>query len=69
MVDTGLFDDPDEALDMWMSLFENVINEHLAWRESQEWWYEEINDATNIRNKFKEENDDDNYKMWRNKVI
>ncbi len=71
-----IFDDPDEALYMWMSLYENVINEHLPWRERHvkrekqpEWWCEEINDATNIRDKYKEENDDGNYKMWWNKVI
>ncbi len=29
----------------------------------------EINDATNIKDKYKEENGDDNYEMWRNKVI
>ncbi len=50
-----MFDDPDEALDMWMSLNENVINKRLPWRERHvklekqpEWWCEEINDATNI---------------------
>ncbi len=43
-----MFDNPDEALDMWMSLYENVINEHLSWRErcvkhikQPEWWCEE----------------------------
>ncbi len=28
----------------------------------------EINDATNIRDKYKDENDDDNHKIWQNKV-
>ncbi len=71
-----MFDDLDEALDIWMSLYENVINEQLPWRERRvkrekqpEWWCEEINDATNIRNKYKQENDDNNYKIWRNNVI
>ncbi len=66
-----MFVDPDEALDMWMSLHENVINEHLLWRErcvkcekQLEWWCKEMNDATKIRDKYKEENYDDNYKMW-----
>ncbi len=28
----------------------------------------EINDATNIKDKYKEENGDDNYEMWRNMI-
>ncbi len=58
---------------MWMSLYENGINKHLPWRErcvkqekQPEWWCEEINDATNIRDKYREEKVDVNYKMWRN---
>ncbi len=45
------------------------MNLYLIKHEKQpEWWCEEINDATNIRDKYKEENYA-NYTIWRNKVV
>ncbi len=29
------YDDPEDALDLWMSMIEGIIDEHAPWREKE----------------------------------
>lgn len=70
------FDDPDDTLDMFLSMLEGVIDEHAPWREKRvklekqpDWMSEDILNAINTRDKYVKVKDFENYKIWRNNVV
>ncbi len=70
------YDDPDNALDMWTSMIESIVDEHLPWQEKRvkhlkesEWMNEVVIHAINTRDKFVKSKDFDKYQTWRNKVV
>ena len=70
-----VFDDPDEILESWTDLFSNVVNSHLPIKQHRvknkqqpKWLTSEIMDAMKTRDRFKSVNEDEQYKIWRNKV-
>ena len=53
------FDDPNECLDTWITIFESVVNDHLPWREKRVkrpqqpyWMTSDIIEAMNKRNDY-----------------
>ena len=70
-----VFDDPDEILESWTDLFSNVVNSHLPIKQHRlknkqqpKWLTSEIMDAMKNQDRFKSVNEDEQYKIWRNKV-
>ncbi len=70
-----LFDDVDDALNMFVSLLEDVLNDHIPWREKRvkrlqqpDWMSEDILKAISTRDKLDRVQDNENYKIWHNKV-
>ncbi len=70
-----LFDDVDDALYMFVSLLEDVLNEHIPWREKcvkrlkqPDWMTEDILKAISTRYILYIVQDNENYKIWHNKV-
>ncbi len=71
-----LFNDVDAALDMFVSLLEYVLNDHIPWRERHvkrlkqpDWMLEDILKAISTRDKLDRVQDNENYKMWHNRVV
>ena len=65
----------DESLDLWMTLFNEVLNNHLPIKERRikhtgkpEWINEEILNAIKQHEHFRVK-DNTKYKFWRNKVV
>lgn len=71
-----MFTDPDDALDLWTSMVEGIINEHAPWREKRvkhpkqpEWMTSEILEAIITRDKYIKAKDHVNHRIWRNNVV
>ena len=65
------FDDPDDALDTFISLIEGVLNDHIPWREKRvkrvtqpQWMSNDILEAIDTRDKYVRQKDHANYKLW-----
>ena len=70
-----MFDDTNDAVETWSSLFLDVANKHLPLKQHRvkrkqqpKWIIGEIIDAIKTRDRYKSINDDTQYKIWRNKV-
>ena len=70
-----IYDDPNDAMDFFNTLFENVLNRHApkkakrVKRDLQPNWFTKTNDeAGKKRDFYKKRNDMDNYRFWRNKT-
>ena len=69
------FDDINDAVETWSSLFLDVVNLHLPMKQHRvkrkqqpKWITGEIIDAIKTRDRYKSINDNTQYKIWRNKV-
>ena len=70
-----MFDDTNDAVETWSSLFLDVVNKHLPLKQHRvkrkqqpKWITGEIIDAIKTRDRYKSINDDTQYRIWRNKV-
>lgn len=70
-----LFDDTNDIVDSWSSIFLDIIDKHLPLKQHRvkhkqqpKWLTGEIIDAIKTRDRYKSINDDNQYKSWRNKV-
>lgn len=71
-----VFDNVDDALDAWYSLFSDVIDKHVPLKQHRvkninqpSWLTPEIIDSIKTRDRFKALSNMDQYKIWRNKVV
>ena len=71
-----VFDNVDDALDAWYSLFTDVIDKHVPLKQHRvknvnqpNWLTPEIIDSIKIRDRFKALGNNTHYKIWRNKVV
>ncbi len=71
-----IYDDLDDALDMWSYLVESTVSQYLIWKKKwanynkqPEWKTDNILEAISTRGKYVKDKDFDNYKLWQNKVI
>ena len=69
------FDDTDDILEAWLSLFLEVVNNNVPIRQHRvkhknqpRWLTPEILDAIKVRDRYKALNQENEYKVWRNKV-
>ena len=70
-----IFDDPNDALDTWTDLFLKVVDKHIPLRQHRvkhkkqpQWLTPEITEAIKTRDRYKAIGDDNQFKIWRNKV-
>ena len=70
-----MFDDVDDALDIFISLFSKVLNSHAPMKEKHvkhaqqpDWFNKDIANAIKSRNRAKKLNNSEDYKFWRQKV-
>lgn len=70
-----IFDDPNDALDAWNYLFIDVVDQHIPIKKHRvkhknqpRWLTPEIIDSIKTRDRYKAIGDDDQFKLWRNKV-
>ena len=70
-----MFDDTNEAVETWSSLFLDIVDKHLPLKQHRvkrqqqpKWLTGEIIDAIRTRERYKSINDNEQYKIWRNKV-
>ena len=70
-----MFNDTNDAVETWSSLFLDVVNKHLPLKQHRvkrkqqlKWITGEIIDAIKTRDRYKYINDDTRYRIWRNKV-
>ena len=71
-----LFDDTDDILEAWLDLFLQVVDKHVPLKQHRvkhknqpQWMSPEILDAMKCRDRYKSLGNEENYKVWRNKVI
>ena len=71
-----IFDDTNDALETWSSMFIEIVDKHLPlkthrvkYKQQPKWLTPEIIEAMKTRDRFKALNDDPQYKSWRNKVV
>ena len=71
-----LFDDTDDILEAWLDLFLQVVIKHVPIKQHRvkhknqpQWMSHEILDAMKCRDRYKSLGNEENYKIWRNKVI
>lgn len=71
-----IFDNVDDALEAWYSLFKDAVDKHAPLKQHRvkninqpDWLTPEIIDSIKIRDRYKSLGNDDQYKIWRNKVI
>ena len=71
-----LFEDTDDIMDAWLDLFLQVVDNHVPIKQHRvkhknqpEWMSPEILEAMKCRDRHKSIGNDDEYKIWRNKVI
>ena len=71
-----LFDDTDDILEAWLDLFLQVVDKHVPIKQHRvkhknqpQWMSPEILDAMKCRDRYKSLGNEENYKIWRNKVI
>ena len=73
-----IFDDTNDivhTVESWSSLFLDIIDKHLPLKQHRvqrkqqpKWLNGEIIDVLKIRDRYKSINDNERYKIWRNKV-
>ena len=70
-----IFDDTNDIVESWSSLFLDIIDKHLPLKQHRvkrkqqpKWLNGEIIDAIKTRDRYKSINDNEQYKIWRNKV-
>ena len=71
-----LFDDTDDIMEAWLYLFLQVVDQHVPIKQHRvkhkkqpQWLSPEILEAMKCRARHKSLDNDDEYKVWRNKVI
>ena len=70
-----LFDDTNDTVETWSSLFLDIVNKHLPLKQHRvthkqqpKWLTGDIIDAIKTRDRYKAINNNEQYKIWRNKV-
>ena len=70
-----VFDDVNDIVETWSNLFCEIVDKHLPLRQHRvkrkqqpKWLTADINDAFKTRDRFKSLNNQEQYKIWRNKV-
>lgn len=70
-----IFDDPNDALDTWSHLFLEVVDKHIPIKQHRvkhknqpQWLTPEIIDSIKTRDRFKAIGNEEQFKIWRNKV-
>ena len=70
-----IFDNPNDALNFFMQMFESVLNQHAPQRCKRvkrqlqpNWFNEEISEAGKQRDYFHKRKDMENHRLWRNKT-
>ena len=70
-----IFDDTNDIVESWSSLFLDIIDKHLPMKQHRvkrkqqpKWLNGEIIDAIKTRDRYKSISDNEQYKIWRNKV-
>ena len=70
-----IFDDVNDIVETWSTLFCDIVDKHLPLRKHRvkrkqqpKWLTADIIDAFKIRDRFKSVNNEEQYKVWRNKV-
>ena len=70
-----IFDNPNDALDFFMQIFETVLDQHAPQRSKRvkrnlqpNWFNEEIAEAGKHRDYFHKRKDMANHRLWRNKT-
>lgn len=71
-----LFDDTNDILEAWLDLFLQVVDKHVPIKQHRvknkiqpQWMSPEILDAIKCRDRHKSLRNEDDYKIWRNKVV
>ncbi|MEW8548507.1 MAG: reverse transcriptase family protein, partial [Candidatus Thiodiazotropha sp.] len=71
-----VFDNVNDALDTWYSLFSEVIDKHVPLKQHRVkhvnqpmWLTSEVIESIKTRDRFKALGNTDQYKIWRNKVV
>ncbi len=71
-----MYDDPDDALDMWLSLVESTVNHQLSWKDKcvkygkqPQWMTDNMLQVISTRDIYVKDNDFENYKLSWNKVV
>ena len=69
------FDDVNDVVETWSSLFCDIVDKHLPLRQHRvkckqqpKWLTADIIDSIKTRDRFKSLNNQEQYKIWRNKV-
>ena len=70
-----VFDDTNDVVDTWSHMFLSIVDKHLPlkshrvkYKQQPRWMSPEIIDAIKTRDRYKSLNNDNQYKIWRNKV-
>ena len=70
-----MFDDTNDTVETWSSLFLDIVNKHLPLKQHRvkhkqqpKWLTGDIIDAIKTRDRYKAINNNEQYKIWRNKV-
>ena len=68
-------DDTNDIVERWSSLFLDIIDKHLPLKQHRvkckqqpKWLNGEIIEAIKTRDRYKSINDNEQYKIWRNKI-
>ena len=71
-----IFDDTNDTLDSWSSMFIEIVDKHLPLKtlrvkrkQQPKWLTPEIIEAIKTRDRYKSLNEDILYRSWRNKVV
>ena len=71
-----IFDDTNDTLDSWTSMFIEIVDKHLPLKtlrvkhkQQPKWLTPDIIEAIKTRDRYKSLNDDIHYRSWRNKVV
>ena len=71
-----LFEDTDDVMEAWLDLFSQVVDKHVPIKQHRvkhktqpQWMSPEILDAMKCRDRHKAVGNEDEYKIWRNKVL
>lgn len=70
-----IFDDVNDIVGTWSTLFCDIVDKHLPLRKHRvkrkqqpKWLTADIIEAFKTRDRFKSVNNEEQYKIWRNKV-
>ena len=71
-----LFEDTNDVVDTWSSMFLNIVDKHLPMksqrvkhRQQPKWITPEIIEAIKTRDRHKSINNETQYRIWRNKIV